>query len=404
VFDLSAAGLALPPRARGGRGGRRIWGGCAAGRAAVCQERRGLAVVVFRAPPPPPPPLPPVCADASPPRNKLKASKQTCGRRPPARPVPAGMGEKQIEVDRRLLRGRAARLRRDIEEVRPPAARLPLLFLAAVFLRPPPASCASFRVGVVAAALFVRAPLPRPALEPPTTAQLPVTPAPQPPLIISSFPPSFPSFPPQVRTHRRAYRERRAAAPVPVVALVGYTNAGKSSLLNALTGAGVEARDALFATLDPTTRRCGLPGGREALVTDTVGERAGRGGKQGGKSTGGAGVCGAGRGGAERAACTGEEQPFLPFLWGCAAGGGVDAGALCCSFAAVSQPTNPTPRCAARALPRRVHPEAAHAAGGRLPRHPRGDPRRLAAAARRGRQPPLGCGAGAPPRGGGEMG
>jgi len=101
-----------------------------------------------------------------------------------------GMGEKQIEVDRRLLRGRAARLRRDIEDV---------------------------------------------------------------------------------RKHRKAYRERRASAPLPVIALVGYTNAGKSSLLNALTDAGVLAEDKLFATLDPTTRRMQLGGGTECLITDTVG-------------------------------------------------------------------------------------------------------------------------------------
>ena len=101
-----------------------------------------------------------------------------------------GMGEKQIEVDRRLLRNQAAKLRRQIEEV---------------------------------------------------------------------------------RSHRKAYRERRAAAPIPVIALVGYTNAGKSSLLNTLTDAGVVAEDQLFATLDPTTRRVIMPGGQEILFSDTVG-------------------------------------------------------------------------------------------------------------------------------------
>jgi GTP-binding protein HflX len=55
--------------------------------------------------------------------------------------------------------------------------------------------------------------------------------------------------------HRAAHRERRSAAPIPVVALVGYTNAGKSTLLNTLTQAGVLAEDKLFATLDPTTRK-----------------------------------------------------------------------------------------------------------------------------------------------------
>ncbi len=75
----------------------------------------------------------------------------------------------------------------------------------------------------------------------------------------------------EVHRHRQLYRERRKGAPIPVAALVGYTNAGKSTLLNALTGAGVMAEDKLFATLDPTTRRVRLPSGREALATDTVG-------------------------------------------------------------------------------------------------------------------------------------
>ncbi|MDP9362990.1 MAG: GTPase HflX, partial [Chloroflexota bacterium] len=75
----------------------------------------------------------------------------------------------------------------------------------------------------------------------------------------------------EVHTHRQLYRDRRKGVPVPVVALVGYTNAGKSTLLNALTGAGVMAEDKLFATLDPTTRRAKLASGREVLFTDTVG-------------------------------------------------------------------------------------------------------------------------------------
>ncbi len=75
----------------------------------------------------------------------------------------------------------------------------------------------------------------------------------------------------QVRRHRSLYRRRRAKQGVPVVALVGYTNAGKSTLMNALTGALVPAEDKLFATLDPVTRRCSLPGGGFFLLTDTVG-------------------------------------------------------------------------------------------------------------------------------------
>ncbi|KAL0032418.1 hypothetical protein WJX79_010304 [Trebouxia sp. C0005] len=74
-----------------------------------------------------------------------------------------------------------------------------------------------------------------------------------------------------VRTHRKQYRERRAAAPVPVIALVGYTNAGKSTLLNSLTEAAVVAEDKLFATLDPTTRKVSLPSSKQVLLTDTVG-------------------------------------------------------------------------------------------------------------------------------------
>ena len=75
----------------------------------------------------------------------------------------------------------------------------------------------------------------------------------------------------QVRTHRRLYRRQRRRTATPVVAIVGYTNAGKSTLLNAISGAEVLVEDKLFATLDPTTRRVLLPQGQVALFSDTVG-------------------------------------------------------------------------------------------------------------------------------------
>lgn len=75
----------------------------------------------------------------------------------------------------------------------------------------------------------------------------------------------------QVRKTRALHRERRGRAPWPVVALVGYTNAGKSTLFNRLTGAEVMAEDLLFATLDPTMRAIALPGVDKAILSDTVG-------------------------------------------------------------------------------------------------------------------------------------
>ena len=75
----------------------------------------------------------------------------------------------------------------------------------------------------------------------------------------------------KVRAHRGRHRKRRQQTQMPIVALVGYTNAGKSTLLNRIADARVYVADRLFATLDPTTRRVELPGGNQALLTDTVG-------------------------------------------------------------------------------------------------------------------------------------
>lgn len=75
----------------------------------------------------------------------------------------------------------------------------------------------------------------------------------------------------QVRSHRRLHRDRRRRSGLPLVALVGYTNAGKSTLINALSDSDVYVADQLFATLDPTTRRIQLPDQAEMLLTDTVG-------------------------------------------------------------------------------------------------------------------------------------
>mgnify|MGYP006287031599 CR=1 FL=1 len=71
--------------------------------------------------------------------------------------------------------------------------------------------------------------------------------------------------------HREVQRKKRMTVPVPTCAIVGYTNAGKSSLLNTLADSDILAEDKLFATLDPTSRRCPLPSGQPLVITDTVG-------------------------------------------------------------------------------------------------------------------------------------
>ena len=75
----------------------------------------------------------------------------------------------------------------------------------------------------------------------------------------------------KVRSSRDQNRRARLKAAMPTVSLVGYTNAGKSSLFNALTGAEIYAADKLFATLDPTTRKLDLPGSSPVILADTVG-------------------------------------------------------------------------------------------------------------------------------------
>jgi len=75
----------------------------------------------------------------------------------------------------------------------------------------------------------------------------------------------------EVRKHRALYRQQRREKQIPIIALVGYTNAGKSTLLNALSGADAFVENKLFATLDPTTRRLTLPDRSDILLTDTVG-------------------------------------------------------------------------------------------------------------------------------------
>jgi GTP-binding protein HflX len=75
----------------------------------------------------------------------------------------------------------------------------------------------------------------------------------------------------QIRTRRKVQRASRERHDLPVISIVGYTNAGKSTLLNALTASSVTAEDRMFATLDPTSRRLRLPKDREVIINDTVG-------------------------------------------------------------------------------------------------------------------------------------
>lgn len=148
-----------------------------------------------------------------------------------------GMGEKQIEVDKRLLRGRMARLRSDIEEVR----RQPVgkgvaggdVGRSLALDKGPPSLC----VQTSGCAYTSSARRRRRCEHHPGSSLLGSSPS----CCRAHPPPLTPTIPPpphQVRTHRAAYRVRRAEAPIPVIALVGYTNAGKSTLLNTLTHAG----------------------------------------------------------------------------------------------------------------------------------------------------------------------
>src|SRR5207302_2934321 len=75
----------------------------------------------------------------------------------------------------------------------------------------------------------------------------------------------------EIRTSRRVQRTRRMRRDLPIISIVGYTNAGKSTLLNALTASTVAAEDRMFATLDPTSRRLRLPRDQEVIINDTVG-------------------------------------------------------------------------------------------------------------------------------------
>ncbi len=75
----------------------------------------------------------------------------------------------------------------------------------------------------------------------------------------------------KIRKHRSLYRQQRKRSGIPIIALVGYTNAGKSTLMNALSSADILAEDKLFSTLDPVTRRLTLPDNQQVLLTDTVG-------------------------------------------------------------------------------------------------------------------------------------
>jgi GTP-binding protein HflX len=98
-----------------------------------------------------------------------------------------------------------------------------------------------------------------------------------------------------VRRTRELHRKKRKKIPQPVVALVGYTNAGKSTLFNRLTESEVFAKDLLFATLDPTLRKITLPHGREVILSDTVGLHFGSADPSGGRLP-----CNTGRGSGSR--------------------------------------------------------------------------------------------------------
>ncbi|CAI5516877.1 unnamed protein product [Closterium sp. Naga37s-1] len=185
-----------------------------------------------------------------------------------------GMGEKQIEVDKRIIRERTHTRAAALQTF----STLPLSYhwwdtpTNAGRLTPERPHCKHSRLSLSPTTGGIHQPTPVDSHHSGRTANILVSPSLLPlvgytnrpslaPLPLLIFPAFFHQMAAlrrsltSVREHRQQHRDRRAGLPIPVLSLVGYTNAGKSTLLNRLTGAGVLAEDKLFATLDPTTRR-----------------------------------------------------------------------------------------------------------------------------------------------------